>query len=153
MNKKGDGGDVMMFFAFLFLIIIILTGLWLGIFAFFGDGYDFRRAEAEIMADKISNCFGEKGISKLLEGSFTEQLKRECGFNDNIEKERLVYLRNLEDETERFAGVLDYKNQCFFEGAERNRNYPVCVKFEFSNGEERFEVITGSKANERRRAA
>lgn len=149
MNRKGDAGDMTMFFVFFFLMVIVLTGLWIGVFAFFGNGYDFRKAEAETLAYKLEQCFNNNPEGILMR-DFSEKLKDLCQFNDNVQKERVVYVRDINSGEEWFVGVLDYKNQCFFEGSKGNTNFPQCVKFEMDFNGRSLEIITGSGEGERR---
>ncbi|MCH7567874.1 MAG: hypothetical protein IIA87_00460 [Nanoarchaeota archaeon] len=146
MNRKGDAGDSLMFFAFFFLMIIIGGGISLGLYAFYGQGHDFRQAEADVLGKRVEDCFMK---NDFFEAGFNETIYKKCGFNKGvIEKDHLIYVRNQVG-NEFFIGVLDYKNQCFFKGAEKNKNFPRCAKFTITKSGQEFEVIVGSNQNSR----
>ena len=66
MNKKGVG-ESLMFFIFILIMIIVSVGIVSGFYIFFGQGYDFREAEAEILANKFISCL-DRNSERLNEG-------------------------------------------------------------------------------------
>lgn len=145
MNKRGVG-ESLMFFVFILIMIIVSVGIVSGLFIFFGQGYDFREAEAEILANKFISCLDSN--SERLNEEF--DIISDCGFTENIRENHLVYAKRLNDGKVFFEGVISYREECFFDASEKNRNLPRCVKGEVSIGGESFEVIIGSSQNSRR---
>lgn len=144
MNKKGMAGDYAMFFVYIFIVFIIWGGLAAGIFSFFGEGYDFKEAEAEILINNVEVCLREKDF---FSGEFN--IYYSCGFNSNIDEEHMIYVKRASDDEEIIFGVRDYINQCEFAGGKENINFPECVKKTISVRGESFEVIVGSNQDSR----
>jgi len=129
-------------------MFIILAGIVLGVSAFYGLGYDFREAEARVLADSVVDCFDVLGVEKVFDEDFN--IYRECGFHANVEEEHLIYVKRTSDGNEFFIGVLDYKNQCFLKGAEKNKNFPKCKSWTITRDNGGFEIIVGSNQRSRR---
>lgn len=146
MNKKGMG-EGLMFFAFIFIMFIILAGIVLGVSAFYGRGYDFRQVEASVLADKVEKCFMN---NDFFEPGFNQSIFKKCRFHENVKQEHLIYVNRTSDGKEFFIGVLDYKNQCFLKGAEKNPNFPKCVNWTTTKNNEGFEIIVGTNQKSRR---
>lgn len=130
LNRKGDAGDATMLFSFILLAVIIASGISIGVFGFFGQGYDFRGTEAKILKFKFEKCLSSNGEAfggVVDDESFKEFVFGTCGFHSNVMNEHLIYFKPKGKEGEFFVGVLDYLNQCDFVGGEGNKNFPVCV--------------------------
>jgi len=147
-NKKGSG-EALLFFAFIFIMSIIFVGIILGVSGFYGGGYDFRQLESEILYDKVSKCFLESE-KDFFSDDFKGKLMEECRFNENVGENHLIYFNRTSDGEVFFLGVLDYTNQCFFEGAEKNLAFPKCVKKTLVKNGESFEIIVGANQKSRR---
>ena len=139
INRRGMG-EIVMFFPFIFICLIIAAGIWIGVGAFYGGEYDFRQAEAELLASRVVECF------KM--GDF--EIYRDCNLNrEVIETEHLIFIK-YNDEVIVNVGVGDYLQQCFFEGIKKNRNYPNCVSGTFTREGKEFYYVVGSNQRIRR---
>lgn len=140
MNRRGL--EPISFFGFFLLLIILASGIIWGISVFYGKGYDYRSSEAQTLADLTVPCLYT--IDFFAEGFSLEQ----CGINVKVVSEsHLVYVRRLSDNKEFYAGVLDYKNQCFLN--HKSVAYPRCVSSSVSARGERYEVIVGTNQRSR----
>jgi len=146
INRKGSG-ESLMFFAFIFILFIILAGIVLGVSAFYGRGYDFRLVEANVLSDRVEKCFMD---NDFFEPGFNKSIFSKCGMHENVEDEHLIYVNRISDGKEFFIGVLDYKNQCFLKGAEKNPNFPKCKSQTITKQGENFELIIGANQKSRR---
>ena len=59
-NKKGDAGDWVNFGGFFLIMFIIVIGLLIGFYSFFGRGYDIRQADADVLFLQARDCLEEK---------------------------------------------------------------------------------------------
>ena len=134
-NKKGVG-EIVMFFPFAFLCFIIVAGIAIGVNAFYNSEYEFRVAESNALADKITGCFSDKvGFD----------IYKECNLNkDVIENQHLIYIKDSNGNVVINVGVSDYLQQCSFTGAIGNANYPKCVNASFSYNGKPFYYVIGS---------
>lgn len=149
MDKIGGAGAGMMFFAFFVLIMIVGGGLFWGVNAFFGKGYDFRQTEAGLMNMKIERCFSQNDF--FLEG-FNESFYEICGLNENVIEDgsHLILVRNIVGGEEVLWGVGDFENQCDFKGGKGNLDFPVCKKTELKKGGVDFVILTGSRQHSKK---
>ncbi len=145
MFKKGTG-EALMFFAFIFLILIIGSGLVWGTSSFYGRDYEFRHIEAGLLAEHTLECFDERFFA----GGF--DIYSECRLNKEVIEEGnyLIHFESKKDANRKFTlGVLDYKNQCSFSGA-RSDDWPKCVDGTITLGDEEFYYVFGSNQNKQR---
>lgn len=142
MNNKG-AGEALMFFGFLFICFIIITGVALGVIGFYGKGYEARKAEAIVLQGKVLDCFYENDF-------FSEEFDfySACGISEGSLESHLVYFES-EGDSEKvfFEGVLDYKTQCPI--GEKNENFPRCVNGAASKNGESFVYVFGSNQQSR----
>ncbi len=150
MNRKGDAGEGLLIFMFVFIATIILAGVIASISIFYGKEHnanDVKIAESKLLSSRVIECFlsSEKDF-------FSEDfdIYEECGLDRGvIEKEHLIYIS--QGDKEFLAGVGDYKKQCFFEGARENDNYPKCAESYVQKDDKSYLFVVGS--NQRRRIA
>ncbi len=147
-NSRGDLGDYTMVFAFLFLLVIIGVGIALGVYIFFGSGYDFRIAEAEILNFKVRKCIINNEIN-------SDNFYESCKLDKNIvDKYNLIRIckNSVEciNDRDPLIGEGSRFQACKFEGGKENENFPKCVIKSFKKGKDNFEVITGSLQDVRR---
>ena len=144
INRKGTG-SAMMFFPFFVIALIIGVGIFWGVKVFYGQGYDFRQAEADILIGEVRDCF-LKTENNFFDDDF--DIYQECRFNKNVieDGKHLILIRDFtEVEQKRFiVGVLDYQNQCFFKAAEGSRDFPKCAVFNVTKQGKEFEILVGS---------
>ena len=149
MNRRGEvAGSTLLFLGMFFVIIVIIFGgIVLGMLAFFGKGYDFRGVEARDLIDDVRVCFFKEDF---FDPSFEIS---KCRLNEEVLAENhLIYVKDDKGK-EFFVGVLDYKNQCFFEGAKANENFPKCEPETIIKDGREFELIVGTNQDSRRVAA
>jgi len=144
MNKRG-GGEEIMFFAFFFIIGIIVLGIVWGVSALNVRSYDYRLVEANLLAHHVFPCLEE---NDFFEEGFKEEFFETCKINENTFTDHLVYVRNVNTEEVFFVGVLDYVNQCQFKGADSNKNFPRCISIDTGNGQ--YELIVGANQRSKR---
>jgi len=141
MNRKGDSGDWVNFGGFFLICLVLGGGIALGIVIFFGEGYNFKQAESEILFDSVRDCFLERDF---FDEAFNFSM---CGIDEGVlRKDRLVLVSNLENGEEYSIGVRSYEVECDLNIEER----PYCSSEEVVKGGERFLIITGSGADSRR---
>lgn len=155
MNKRGDLGNQITGFAFFFFMVIIGVGIAFGVYRFFGSGYDFREAEAELLNYKIRQCIMEKEVKEdffALENFF-----KICNLDKGvIEKNNLIRIcENSNDCIREDKGILNPEvgenfQTCKLEGGRENSAFPRCVIRELSKEDRKFEIITGSRQFSRR---
>lgn len=135
MNKRGEKIISIYWFAILFIVaaaIVYMTAL------FYGAPYDVRKLEADILTDKIADCFTK-------EGYFNEEIGEEnflgdCGLNFDIEdisgnEERGKYYIEVNifnfGEQDSFLkikeGNVNLNLNCGLEG----KNLPYCLERSF----------------------
>lgn len=149
MNKKSETGNQIMFFTFLFLLVIIGVGIVTGTFIYFGDEYDTREIDAEILNYKIRNCIANRELNK-------DSFYQECVINESSISRYSLILKVCVDSSdcarEENPFVENGRNfqACNFIGAKENRNFPKCVKRTLEINGKRYEIITGSNQFSRR---
>jgi len=90
-NKKGDKLLSVYWFA---ILVIVAVGIVLMVNTFYGASYDVRKAESEILAQKVADCIYSGGAfnSQLfnLKGDFREDFKEtfldKCSLNFTIDE-------------------------------------------------------------------
>ena len=146
MRRKGAvAGSGILFFVFFFLMILIGGGIALGVYAFYGEDYDFRYAESELLLQEIMDCLeNEKSIDEGFD------IIGKCGFNKNVlESEHLVLIKDKNGDEIIFIGVRSYEEQCKLKG----KQFPKCAKGSVIIGDKEYEILAGSNYNGRRVAA
>jgi hypothetical protein len=144
MNKKG-GGESLMFFAFVLIMVIIVIGIVLGVNSFFGRGYDVRTVESEQLSERIESCFQQNNFFEL---EFNESIYEKCKLNKEVSEKHLIFIGN--ENKEFFVGVLDYKNQCYFGDNDENPQFPRCTQKTITKNGETFILVVGSNQQARR---
>jgi len=83
-NKKADKIISVYWFVILFLVAAAIVYM---VSAFYGEPYDIRKAEAEILTSKIARCVSEAGYLKegVLSEDFRENFLEKCKFNFEVE--------------------------------------------------------------------
>lgn len=146
-DKKGRLGDQVAISAFLFLLFVIAGGIAVGIYIFYGDEYDFRPLEAEILNYNIRQCIFEKG--NALNWNDEDEFYALCGLNKEVIKGNDIIQIKI-DGRETFSANEGKVESCKLTGARKNINYPKCVIKEFDSEGKKYELITGSFQKARR---
>lgn len=151
MDRKGTIGEQISIVMFLFLMIIIGIGIYIGTSIFFGNGYDFREVESGLLNYKIKECI----IKNEVHEEFFEDFLERCKLNKEIlQKNNIIKIcKNSGDciraEKSEFSLGSDFQS-CGFEGARENIEFVRCSINKFKKGGDEFDVIAGSKQNRRR---
>ena len=137
-----------MFFVFVLIAGISFGGVIFGVLSFFGQGYEFREAEASQLAQLVKECFMKNDVDFFAEGF---DISFECQLNKNvIESEHIIYISDKTSGREFVVGVGDYRNQCYFEGAQKNKNYPRCVSGIMTKDGFSYDYVVGSNQKGRK---
>ncbi len=153
-NKKGALGT-QIFGIFESLLFMLIIGGWIafGSSLFYGKGYDFREAEADLLSYKISNCIIENEVSV----DFFEKFFEKCGLEKQVvEKNNLIKIcKNSTDciGENRNEKILFQSGSNFVAcgiAYKKKSNVPECVIDKFSKNGERFEIVVGSRQGSRR---
>lgn len=141
MDRKGEAAQGILFFAFFIGMMMIGLGISLGVFGFFGQGYDSRFSEARALIGKTESCFKEndfanKGIdeTKFLEICKLDRKVLEDG-------KHLVYIKNEIKKEEFFVGVYDFTVRCGIE--KKDWEIPICEERKIGN----YEILVGTSQN------
>ncbi len=156
-DKKGNLGNQISIFTYLFFLAVIAFGIYAGVYLFFGEGYDFRGVESELLAYKIKQCIIQDKFDK-------EKFFAECNIDENVVRANNIIKicvdsqncveenKNIENQGVLFSVGSNFQ-ACLLEGAKENKNYPKCAFVNFEKEGKKFEIIAGSKQNSRREIA
>ncbi|PIN92997.1 hypothetical protein COU54_04565 [Candidatus Pacearchaeota archaeon CG10_big_fil_rev_8_21_14_0_10_31_24] len=154
MNKRGEQ-DVetdkwILIVIPLFMLIAFSFAIGLGQGLFFGEDYEFRNVEAQILNLKVKDC-----ISNNLYENIWADFYKVCNLNEKVLKERLeeVKLNIMVCEGECNSGKEVFRlgsdfTSCDLDG--KNENYKKCYKDKFIKNGKSFEIWTGSNHVSRR---
>lgn len=120
--KRGSG-DVLLFIVLAGLMALTVIGISLGLVAFFGEGYDFRTAESDVLAYRVQQCLERVD---MFSPDFTLEV---CGLDSSVLDEEHLILLEREDGQNFTHGVYGYKESCYFTAAKGKLSYPQCVSF------------------------
>ncbi|HIH52420.1 MAG TPA: hypothetical protein HA284_02695 [Nanoarchaeota archaeon] len=146
INKKGDKLISVYWFA---ILVIVAVGIVLMVNTFYGENYDVRSQEAEILAQKVADCiyFGGEFNPLIInpQGGFREDFKdnflKMCNFNFTIEGslERPPYYLEVgffsdgdlkKSSFNILAGNKNWKSDCSV-GVSQRANLVTCNEKEF----------------------
>jgi len=150
LNRNGEIGTGMLYFVFFFMLALILAGIYGGLIAFFGKGYDYRRTESNDLFDSVKECvvankfFDSK--EEIPKDTFLEKCKIELKIIED--GEHLIYLKNRNG-VELSVGVSDFKNRCFLNIKDRARAFPKCKTYGEDLDKKDY-LLVGSSQNSRR---
>lgn len=142
-NKKAQGGDITMIFAFMFLLIIIGTGIVAGLASFFGAEYDYRKIDAQLLNYKITKCLQENKINFGQEPELIkQQIYEKCQLNKNSLEQNFYLKIQIPDKPTIKLGRGD-NTQC--ELQKLNTNFPVCIDHTLTINNQQITIQSGSK--------
>jgi len=141
-NKKADLGDHLMIFGFLFLVVVIAFGLMAGVYIYFGAEYDFRQVEADVLNYKIRECI----LSSEIDWNSADDFYDRCGFDKSVleENNKIKVCKGVGD---CISGASVFVlgsgfQECGFEAAEENKNFPRCSIRSLKKEGDSYEIIT-----------
>jgi len=125
--KNKIGGEKLFSLWWLFVIVIVAGGIVWGVSVFYSAEVDVNKIEAEILINKISDCFFEQGL--LIDGLLKEDFDifYECKLNKKIIDNEFYFEIFIFDE---IGGVIKkfsegaHENACVLEG----KKSKDCVK-------------------------
>lgn len=135
MSASSD--SFVMFFAFMAVVALIGIGLFIGVSAFYGPGYDPRVSEVHDLTQRTLACFQEYDFFSV---DFSIAL---CGINPSIiELDHLIYFKRLDSGVDWFIGVRDFVTQCGL--SDKTSAYPICTTGVLDKGGVRYEYVIGT---------
>jgi len=146
--RRGALGSGLLYFVFLLIVFMIVGGIYGGLIAFFGKGYDYRFDESISLSQEVKECFVREGFFDLTTELDKNVFLEKCKISGKVleDGEHLIYMKN-KNGVEFSIGVDDFKNRCFFSARFRNRDLPLCVPLESVEGDY---LLVGSSQNSRR---
>ena len=150
--KKGAIGEQASIVYFLFLAVIIGASIGIAIWIFYGGGYDFREAEANLLNYKIRECMIKNEITEAFFDK--NNFYNLCGLNKGI-----IGKNNLIKICDGFGeDCIISKESFFIEGSnfnrcslnEKDKSSPKCSIQNFEKDRKRFVIITASNQLSRR---
>src|SRR3989344_3607745 len=157
-NKKAQLGDMMLVGVFLFVLLVIGFGIFLGTTIFFGGDIDFRSLESQILEYKIERCVLEKDVNSFFEKADISGFLETCGLNLRVNATYGIYFEICDGSCftnwPEKGGVLlstggDF-SQCNFEGTKENLNYPKCLSSSLEKDGKEYWIVTASNQKIRR---
>jgi len=137
MKRRGELGDQVVIFSFLFFMVIISGGIAVGTYIYYGSGYDFRQVEADALAFRVESCLLSNEIDWALEGNFYEV----CDISrESIEANNILRIE-IDDSV-----VLNFRGSevaCGFSGD--NEELPKCRESVFFLGDSKVKILAGSE--------
>ncbi|MGY4884680.1 MAG: hypothetical protein ACP5NZ_03845 [Nanobdellota archaeon] len=144
MNKKGT--DKILAIYWFVVLTFVAGGVFAMVYVYYGNPYDVRGIESEILAQKIADCisrqgkidsnfFNDKGFNSEIGNTFNSK----CNFNFNVEEgydEPLQYFykvefytpNNLATPSFSFSnGNSNWEGECFIK-KENNKEYTRLAK-------------------------
>jgi len=150
--KKGASGDQAGIVWFLLLAAIIGASIGFAIWIFYGSGYDFREAEANLLNYKIKECMIKNEITEAFFDK--NNFYNLCGLNKEIiEKNNLIKICDGFGED-----CIISKESFFIEGSnfnicglnEKDKSSSKCSIQNFEKDRKRYIIITASNQLSRR---
>ena len=149
MNYKSQAGNFAVIFWFIFLLVLTTIGLVAGVVIFFGEEYDFRQVDSDILNKKINDCLQKKEIDLEAE-NFSREIEKKCSLNLEVIKED-YFLLIKKDENILFDVGQGDETQCAL--AEKNINFPRCSNSTLTIENNLFFIQAGSSQKRREVAA
>ena len=146
--RKGAIGTSILFLVYLFMVFLIVAGIYGGLIAFFGKGYDSRLGESRVLLKETRECFEREkfDFDKLSKEVFFDK----CRFSSKVldDGNHFIFVNNTKGE-EFSIGVSDYKVRCGLDVRLKNMDYPLCDDYKSDN----YYILVGSSQNSRRVSA
>lgn len=146
LNRYGEAtGSGLMYLVFFLMVVVIVGGIYGGIVAFFGKGYDYRQPESESLLGIVRDCVSKNkfDLSSLKNDDFFSK----CVLNSNVIEDgnHMIYIRDSKNK-EFIVGVKDFKTRCDFISRSNNLDFPSCSSIKVED----YDIIVGSSQNSKR---
>lgn len=145
-NRRGSSENYVLIFAFVFLLVLIFGGIWAGTTVYFGEGYDFRKVDAEVLNYLIRKCILERDLEMQFKEKSITGFYEICSLNEEIIAEGNNFRISVNGEEKIFTGG-DFE-QCDFKG--RTSKFPECSRHEIDLEGKMIKVETLSMRESRR---
>lgn len=109
LSQKKGAEKILSVYWFAILILVAGAIVYM-VSAFYGQPYDVREMEANIMINKVAECLSEKGILKYeLNEDFEKEFLDICKLNFNTQDEQEQYYLEIEFSNFETSQILDFK--------------------------------------------
>lgn len=150
--RKGTLGSGLLYVIYFLMMALILAGIYGGLIAYFGKGYDSRLSESKMLLKETRECFNNEkfDLTKLNKEVFFDK----CRISSKVieDGEHFIYVKDKNGK-EFTVGVTDYKSRCFLNARVKNKDYPLCMEHKPVIGTDGNYFLVGSSQNSRRVAA
>jgi len=149
MDKKGGLGNQALSIVFVFIIIIIVGGIAISAYIFFGNGYNTKQAEASLLNKLVRVCIYD-GADLSDTGKFFEK----CNLNKEVLEKNDYLVRICEKDCFNGGKVNVFINSnheaCKFDAVKENPYYRICTMSKVKSNGIEYQVVTGSGYGTRR---
>ena len=145
------GGEKLLSIWWLFIITMVGIGIVWGVSMFYSAEIDVREVEAEILMDRISDCFFEQGmlIDNLLENDF--DIFQECKLNKKVIDSAFYFKISVLDESQNVIKEISGKikeSACTLTNSEKkgcvSKERGIIYEQENEIKKARLEILTAS---------
>lgn len=146
-NRKGEAtGSGLMYFIFLIMVVMIVGGIYGGLIAFFGNGYDYRQSESIALLKNVRECIDREkfDLTKLDKEVFLQK----CGLSGSVieDGKHIIYVKD-KNGNELNLGVADFKVRCGLDARFKKKDLPLCSEYQYDSGDY---ILVGSSQTSRR---
>lgn len=133
------GGEKLLSLWWFFVLIVVGSGIVIGVLIYYNSEIDTRAVESEILAEKIISCLVNQGeINENFLNNEEFDIFQECGLDKNILDSDIFYFNvSLYDSSGKsrrngiYFGLKDFETQCRLEKStksllEGSEYYPKC---------------------------
>ncbi len=134
LYKRGESGEMLMFFILFGFMLIVGGGIVGGVYLFYGGELDYRQEQADVLSYKIEKCLVEN--AELDKSKFFEECGLEESFFDGEE-----YNLEISKGDENYIAKGSNFVSCDLAGAKENKHFARCSKRVFEVKGVEFEAI------------
>lgn len=143
-NKKGT--DKILAIYWFVVLTIVAGGIFAMVYVFYGNPYDVRGVESEVLAERIADCISRQGTINsdfFAGGDFNQDIKNtfseRCNFNFNVEegyRETMQYFYRVEIYSidnlatpvfNFYDGNINWESECYIK-KDNNKEYARLAK-------------------------
>ena len=149
MDRKGGLGNQALSIAFVFIIVIIVGGIAISAYIFFGEGYNTKQAEASQLNKLVREC-----IYNGADLSETIKFFNKCNLNKGVLEKNDYLVRICEKDCFNGGKVNVFLNSnheaCKFDVVKENPYYRICAMSKVKSNGIEYQIVTGSGLGTRR---
>ncbi len=155
--KSKVGGEKLLSLWWFFVLVVVGSGIVIGVLIYYNSEIDTRAVESEILAEKIVSCLVNQGeINENFLNNEEFDIFQECGLDKNILDSDIFYfnvsLYDFSGKSRRngiYFGLRDFETQCKLEKSTKSllkssEYYPKCSEkqaYALSNSGENTEKL------------